>query len=319
VSALPEASAAETVVLDRQVQDSVLQWLGWLGEERRLAAHSLEAYARDLRGCLLFVARYQGERLTLSALADLDLPVFRAWLAERARRGIGGSSNARARSAVRSYFDWARRQGLFDNAAIGTLSLRSKARPLPKALNEADTETLIEEIGGEASAPWVAKRDLALLLLLYGAGLRIGEALALRGTDLAAARAGQLRVLGKGNKERIVPLLPAVVEALEAYAAASPWPLPPEGPLFRGVRGGALSPRILQKQLQNLRLQLGLPETATPHALRHSFATHLLGAGGDLRSIQELLGHASLSTTQRYTAVDAAALRKAYRAHPRSR
>ena len=204
------------------------------------------------------------------------------------------------------------------NVALATVRGPRQARPLPRALTDKEAARVVAAVGETASAPWQSLRNTAVVLLLYGAGLRIGEALALSRDQ--APRPGQesLRVLGKGRKERMVPLLAVVTAAVDAYVAACPYRLEPDGPLFRGSRGGALSPRIIQKALQELRRNLALPEGTTPHALRHSFATHLLAGGGDLRQIQELLGHASLSTTQRYTSVDAEALIEVYqRAHPR--
>lgn len=299
---------------------AVESWQDWLRSEKRASPHTLDAYTRDLDAFLAFLAGHLGGPPGLAELAALRPADFRAWLARRARQGLAKSSTARALSTVRGFFGWCARRGLAENPILATVRTPKLDRPVPKALTAADARDAVESVGELADEPWVAARDTAVLLLLYGAGLRISEALGL--TAGAAPGPGQqaLTVLGKGRKERRVPLLPAIPEAIAAYRVACPWPLPDEGPLFRARRGGALSPREVQRRVQLLRGALGLPESATPHALRHSFATHLLGAGGDLRAIQELLGHASLSTTQRYTAVDGRRLLEVYGgAHPRAR
>ena len=245
---------------------------------------------------------------------------FRAYLADRAGRGIKASSNNRALSVLRGFFRWLQRNGLAENAALSGLRGPKSEKALPKALTAREAAAVVGEMEVQDADGWIVRRDAALVLLLYGAGLRIGEALSLTRGEAPAKRQEALRVVGKGRKERIVPLLPLIPEAIHAYLAACPFEAPPEGPLFLGARGGPLRARLLQKTLQSLRRQLGLPETTTPHALRHSFATHLLADGGDLRAIQELLGHASLSTTQRYTAVDASSILAVYdKSHPRAR
>ena len=299
------------------VGEPIDAWRNWLKSERRAAPLTLAAYERDLVGFLTFLAEHRGEAQTLASLRDLGRADLRAWLASRSRRGLMASSTARALSVVRGFFRFLARRGLVENAAV--LSLRNPriAKPVPKALSEAEAMDALNEIGELSDEPWIAKRDVALLTLLYGCGLRLGEALSLRRRDLKQARAGQLVVTGKGGKQRLVPVLAIVAAALDDYVAACPFK---QEPLFLGARGGALHPRIVQDRLQRLRLLIGLPSAATPHALRHSFATHLLAGGGDLRAIQELLGHASLSTTQRYTEVDAAALMNVYeQAHPRAK
>lgn len=299
---------------------AVGDWTAWLRGQRRASPHTLAAYASDLAGFLGFLSGHLGKRVALADLARLRPADFRAWLTARANAGLGRRSQARALSVLRGFFRWLQRAGLVENPALAALRAPRLPATLPRALTGREAAQALEAVGELSRDDWVAKRDRAVLTLLYGCGLRIGEALAL--TAGQAPQAGQeaLVVLGKGRKERVLPLLPAVTAAVEAYVAACPWPLPAEGPLFRGVRGGALSPRRVQERVQELRLLLGLPEDATPHALRHSFATHLLGAGGDLRAIQELLGHASLSTTQRYTAVDSERLLSVYdAAHPRAR
>ena len=300
-------------------------WRDWLKSERRLAGHTLVAYEHDVATFLGFMTAYLGKPPTLDALSKLKPAEFRAWLAERARQGLARTSTARAFSSVRSFFQFLDRRGLAHNASIGAIQTPKLPRSVPKALSERDMEELLEAPAEQEREAWLDLRDAAVLLLLYGAGLRIGEALGLsKGVveDLLKTGRDTLSVTGKGNKTRLVPLLPQALEALRVYRDACPW-LPARGPgeaFFVGARGGALDPAIVQKRVRDIRRGLGLAESVTPHALRHSFATHLLGAGGDLRTIQELLGHASLSTTQRYTDVDAARLTAVYRAaHPRAK
>jgi integrase/recombinase XerC len=300
-------------------------WRDWLKSERRLAAHTLVAYEHDVASFLDFMTTYLGAVPTLQALEKLKPAEFRAWLAERAHQGLARTSTARAFSSVRSFFRFLDKNKLAHNASIGVLKTPKLPHSVPKALSEADMDELLDTESAQEREPWVDLRDSAVLLLLYGAGLRIGEALGLsKGAveGLLKARQDTLSIIGKGNKTRIVPLLPQTIEALVAYRDACPYlaALGAGHAFFLGARGGPLDPAIVQKRVRDIRLQLGLAESVTPHALRHSFATHLLGAGGDLRTIQELLGHASLSTTQRYTDVDAARLRAVYRAaHPRAK
>lgn len=292
-------------------------WRSWLAGERRMSAHTLDGYHRDLTDFLDFLAGHFGGAPGLAELGRLAPADLRAWLARRAAAGLQATSRARGLSAVRSFFRYLRRRGLLTEAA-GLAAVRAPRLPrsVPKPVAPAEAIELIEEARGTDDEPWIARRDAALLTLLYGCGLRLGEALALRRGE--APTGGSLVVLGKGRRQRTVPVLPAVREAVAAYLAACPHPLRAEDPLFVGKRGGPLNPAVAQRQMRRLRMLLGLPETATPHALRHSFATHLLGGGADLRVIQELLGHASLSTTQRYTAVDADRMMAVYRAaHPR--
>jgi integrase/recombinase XerC len=292
-------------------------WLSWLRSEKRASPHSLEAYERDLAAFLAFLTEHRGELPTLAALRGLGRTDLRAWLAARAGRGLKATSTARALSVVRGFFRFLARRGLAENAAVTGLRNPKLPRAVPKALTDTEAMDALDGIGELSREPWIAKRDAALLTLLYGCGLRLGEALSLTRADVKAARSGRLVVTGKGRKQRVVPVLAIVAAALDDYLAACPFR---QDPLFLGARGGGLNPRIVQDRLQRLRLLLGLPATATPHALRHSFATHLLAGGGDLRAIQELLGHASLSTTQRYTDVDAAGLLAVYQqAHPRAR
>jgi integrase/recombinase XerC len=295
----------------------IAAWLEWLQAERRASPHSLEAYRRDLAAFIGFLAEHRGEAPSLASLEQLDRGDLRAWLASRAAQGLMATSTARALSVLRGFFRFLARRGLVENAVVLGMRNPKAPKPVPKALTTAEATDALDGIGELSDEPWIAKRDTALLTLLYGCGLRLGEALSLARADLRAARAGHLTVTGKGRKQRRLPVLPIVAAALDDYAAACPYR---HDPLFLGARGGPLNPRIVQDRLQRLRLLLGLPATATPHALRHSFATHLLAGGADLRAIQELLGHASLSTTQRYTDVDSAALMAVYdQTHPRAK
>ena len=300
-------------------------WRDWLKSERRLAGHTLIAYEHDVAGFLAFMTTYLGEQPTLEALAKLKPAEFRAWLAEKARSGAARSSTARAFSSVRSFFRFLDKRGFASNASIGAIQTPKLPHAIPKALSERDMTELLDASDLESREAWIERRDNAVLLLLYGAGLRIGEALGLtKGMVEALLAEGRdtLSITGKGNKTRLVPLLPQAIEALAAYRDVCPFlkALPNHHAFFLGARGAPLDPAIVQKRVRDLRMQLGLADSVTPHALRHSFATHLLGAGGDLRTIQELLGHASLSTTQRYTDVDAARLTEVYRAaHPRAK
>jgi integrase/recombinase XerC len=300
------------------------EWRDWLRSERRLSAHTLTAYEHDVSSFLQFMATYLGAVPTFDALSKLKPAEFRAWLAERARLGMARTSTARAFSSVRSFFRFLDKRGFAHNAAIGAIQTPKLPRSVPKALSERDMDDLLDTASDQDRAAWLDLRDHAVLLLLYAAGLRIGEALGLSKAmvdGLVAAGNDTLSVTGKGNKTRLVPLLPQAIDALKAYRDACPFmsALAPGDAFFLGARGGPLDPAIVQKRVRDLRRAIGLPESVTPHALRHSFATHLLGAGGDLRTIQELLGHASLSTTQRYTDVDAERLSQVYRAaHPRA-
>lgn len=303
------------------VKQAVGSWIIWLRDERRVAALTLEAYSRDLVDFLAFTAEHLGAPPNLSELAALAKADFRAWMAARARRQLQASSTARALSAVKGFYRHAIKRGLISETGITALRTPKLPRSLPKPLNAGEALEAVEAIGDQARDDWIGKRDIAVLTLLYGCGLRISEALGLKRGDIPGGGTAMplLRITGKGNKTRMVPLLPVVIEAVQAYLAVCPFKGDARDPLFYGARGGPLQPRLIQGAMQLLRARLGLPETATPHALRHSFATHLLAGGGDLRAIQELLGHASLSTTQRYTEVDAAQLLAVYNAaHPRA-
>ena len=301
---------------------AVETWLSRLADERRRSDNTVAAYRRDLGDFLSFLAEHRGEVPDLAALGALSVRDVRAWLTRRAAEGRAKTSTARALSAVRVFFRHLERDGIPVSSALSLVRAPKTPRGVPRPLSEGQAKAVIahDERSGEPP-DWVARRDTAVLLLLYGCGLRIGEALGLDRADAPAAD-GALRSLmisGKGGKQRVVPVLPVVAEAIADYLAACPHFLKPGDPLFVGVRGRRLQPRLVQHKMAGLRGALGLPASATPHALRHSFATHLLAGGGDLRTIQELLGHASLSTTQRYTEVDEAGLLAAYAAaHPRA-
>ncbi|MEO8558623.1 MAG: tyrosine recombinase XerC [Rhodospirillales bacterium] len=315
-------SAGLILPVQSDVANAVAGWQRWLGDERRVAAATLEAYNADLIGFLRFIAEHDGAAVDLPTLAKLKQSDFRAWLASQASAGLAKTSTARALAALRSFYRFLARRKLASNTAITLLRTPKLPKSLPKALSVDEADDVVREIAALSDEPWIGKRDLAVVLLLYGAGLRIAEALSLSAAELkrVAQGASSLMVTGKRQKQRVVPMLPAIGEAVGDYLAACPFALAANEPGFLGARGKTLDPAIVQKSIRSLRGLLGLPETATPHALRHSFATHLLGAGGDLRSIQELLGHASLSTTQRYTDVDAARLSAVYgAAHPRAR
>jgi integrase/recombinase XerC len=295
---------------------AVVGWLTRLRVERRLAARTLEAYDRDVRQWLSFLAGHLGSAPDLADHGALRTADVRAFLARRRTEGTGSRTIARQLAALRSFAGYLEREHGLNAAPIRAVQAPRLKPSLPRPLSIVDARRVTEEAGEDAAEPWIAARDAAVAMLLYGAGLRIGEALAVTGADLAGD-AAVLRVTGKGGKVRLVPLLPAVRASLDDYRHRLPYRPAAGEPLFRGARGGPLSPRIVQRSLARLRGALGLPDTATPHALRHSFATHLLSAGGDLRTIQELLGHASLSTTQLYTAVDADRLIDVHRrAHP---
>lgn len=314
--AAPAGLSLQPALASPELAEAYRRWSDWLRVEKRCSAHTLAAYQRDVLALLSFLSGHLGGAPTLAALDGLRPADFRSWLARRHGGGLAASSTARALSSVKSFFRWLDRRGLAGSAALFALRGPKLPHGVPKPLSVDDAGEVVALAGLDAYRPWVEARDEAVLLLLYGCGLRISEALSLRRRD--APLAATLLIRGKGGKERIVPTLPVVREAVERYAALCPIRLPADGPLFVGVRGGPLGPRAIQLVMQKLRGALGLPEHATPHALRHSFATHLLGASGDLRAIQELLGHASLSTTQRYTEVDAARLLKVHAAsHPR--
>ena len=300
---------------------AIARWLAWLSVERRASAHTSRAYIGDVGGFLRFLADHRAQAVSLNALGDASLADFRAYLARRAADGTAAGSRARALSGVRSLYRFLDREGTLHNAAIDQIRNPKRPKRLPRPLSADQALSVVDaaaDPGPSASADWIGRRDQALFALLYGCGLRLSEALSLTPGDLPPAGA-PLSVTGKGRKQRVVPLLQTVRAALDDYRQACPHPLTADRPLFRGARGGPLNPGVAERQLRRLRFALGLPDTTTPHALRHSFATHLLAGGGDLRAIQDLLGHASPSTTQQYLAVEDAALLDVYRrSHPRA-
>jgi integrase/recombinase XerC len=299
-----------------------MHWLSYLSAERRMSPKTVEAYGRDVRQFLGFLCEHLGRRVTLKALSELKPLDVRAFMAARRADDISSRSLMRMLAGARSFARFLERNGKGKVGALGAVRAPKLARTLPKPLTIATAKRIADTDlrAGEEREPWILARDAAVLALLYGSGLRISEALGLTRKDMPApGRGDAVTVTGKGNKARMVPVLPQVTKLVAEYVALCPYDLPADGPLFVGAKGGPLSPRIVQLAMARLRGALGLPETATPHALRHSFATHLLVRGGDLRAIQELLGHASLSTTQVYTAVDTERLLEVYRAsHPRA-
>jgi integrase/recombinase XerC len=292
------------------------RWGSHLTHDRRRSAHTVRAYVATAHRLIEFLGRYRAEAITASGLLDLGAADLRAFLADRRAGGLGASSAARELSGVRAFLAYAaEQQGRQAQLPRTRAPRRPRTLPRPAAPDEA--MELAENAAEAASAPWIGARDLAILLLLYGAGLRVAEALSLTAAMLPIGQT--LRVTGKRSKTRVVPVVPAVREAIGDYVRQCPYPLSGDTPLFVGARGGPLNPDLVRRSVAAARRRLGLPDTLTPHALRHSFATHLLARGADLRALQELLGHASLSSTQIYTAVDAARLLDVYRhAHPRA-
>jgi integrase/recombinase XerC len=293
-------------------------WLGQLEAARGASPRTLTAYRRDVTGYLGFLARHRGEPVGPAALGRVATTDMRAWMAAERDRGLAARSLARALSAVRSFHAWlAEARGIEAPAVIATRGPRLKKR-LPRPVSADAARSLIDTVELQSLQGWMAARDVAVVTLLYGCGLRISEALGLTQGD--APLGDMLRIRGKGGRERLVPVLPVAASAVETYRRLCPFAPQASAPLFLGARGGPLNPRLVQKAVAAARHQLGLPASATPHALRHSFATHLLEAGGDLRTIQELLGHASLATTEVYTGVDQVRLMESYMAaHPRAR
>ncbi|MBL9061135.1 tyrosine recombinase XerC [Tabrizicola sp.] len=297
--------------------DALAQWLAQLQALEGAAVNTIEAYRRDVTRYLKFLSAHRGGAEGVAAVARTTHPDLRAWMSEERSRGLSPRSLARALSAVKSFTAWAADRTGTDATTVLSARGPKHRRTLPRPLSEEGAAEVLTDIGSDAREDWIAARDTAIATLLYGLGLRISEALSLTGADHPLPET--LRITGKGGKTRPVPVIPAAAEAVADYARQCPYDLTPGEPLFRGARGGPVNPRLIQAGMERARLRLGLPATATPHALRHSFATHLLSAGGDLRAIQDLLGHASLSTTQAYTAVDAARLMEVYeKAHPRA-
>ncbi len=304
--------ADPTLLAERQT------WLASLADERRLAGHTLDAYERDTRQFLAFLTQHLAAPARLKDIGNLRPADLRGFLAARRRDGAGARTLGRGLAGLRSFLRHLERKGLAN--AAGASAVRSPKQPksLPKPLSDRQAIAVVDAHEQLAEEPWVRARNAAVLTLLYGCGLRISEALSLTPENFAGSPTS-LRITGKGDKTRIVPLIAPARSGVEDYIKLCPFPLGADKPLFRGARGGPLQPAIIQREMQKMRGALGLPDSATPHALRHSFATHLLAGGGDLRTIQELLGHASLSTTQVYTGVDSARLLEIYdRAHPRA-
>ena len=301
------------------LQQARLDWLASLSSERRLSKLTVEAYERDTRQFFHFMTKHAGGPPGIADIAALKPMDLRSFLAHRRNDGVGALSLARGLAGVRSLLRHLEKRGLANAAGAAAMRAPRQPKSLPKPLTAIDARKVVSTSGQLAEEPWIAARNAAVLTLLYGCGLRISEALGLAGSELSSPDDKLLRIAGKGGKTRIVPVLPLAFQTVAEYRRLCPWHLGADGPLFRGARGGQLQPAIVQREMQKMRAALNLPDTATPHALRHSFATHLLARGGDLRTIQELLGHASLSTTQIYTDVDTARLLEVYdTAHPRA-
>lgn len=298
-------------------RDALQTWLDGQSALAGASENTVTAYRGDVTDFLSFMTLHHGNPQGLGALERITVSDMRAWMSQTRSEGVGARSLARKLSAVKSFYRWlSEREGFEPTAVLATRSPKFQKK-LPRPLAEDAAKAVIETVELQSTTGWIAARDVAVVTLLYGCGLRISEALGLTGADQPLPKA--LRIKGKGGKERIVPVIGAARDAVSTYVRLCPYPIETAGPLFRGARGGALNPRLISGVMARTRMQLGLPATATPHALRHSFATHLLSAGGDLRAIQELLGHASLSTTQAYTAVDTARLMDVYdRTHPKA-
>ena len=314
---MAEDPAPLAVIAGPALAVEVDRWRDWLAYERQASAHTLANYGGDLAAFLAFLAEHLGGPADLDDLERLGVADFRSWLARRRAAGKAATSTARALSAVRSFFKRLERTGRLQSPALAAIGSPRKPHAVAKPLSPPLAKATLAAAGELTETGWIGLRDVAVLTLLYGAGLRIAEALALNAGEFGDG--DSLIVRGKGNKERMVPVLPAVAAAIARYRAACPYRLVADGPLFVGARGKRLRPEIVQRLMRRLRGALGLPASATPHALRHSFASHLLARGGDLRTIQELLGHASLSSTQRYTEIDGGHLLRVYDAsHPRA-
>ena len=306
-----------TLLISPAARDALENWLASARALKGAAENTITAYRADVLEFIVFLTAHHAEPQGLKPLARVTTPDMRAFMAHLRGQGAAPRSMARKLSAVKSFYRWlAEREG-FEPTAVIMARAPKFQKKLPRPLDESAARAMIETVEMQSADSWIGARDAAVVTLLYGCGLRISEALGLRGRDWPMGES--LRITGKGGKERIVPVLPVARDAVGIYLQLCPYEPEPEAPIFRGARGGALNPRLIQKVTEKARLQLGLPATATPHAMRHSFATHLLAAGGDLRAIQELLGHASLSTTQAYTAVDEVHLMKVYEAtHPKA-
>ena len=293
-------------------------WISYLANEKRFSRHTLRAYIADLRYFFEFLTRHLGAPPSLQSLSETSVRDFRGWLTKKTVEGSGAATRARSLSSVRNFLKWLDRNGYMHNPAVSSIRMPKLPKKLPRPLSPKHARDVIEHAPETPREAWAGLRDRALFMLLYGCGLRIDEALKLNYG--ARPKDGDVRVMGKGSKERLVPVIPVVEKMLGEYIAACPYPFEKDTPLFLGSRGKRLNQGVAQRDMRNLRKSIGLPESVTPHALRHSFATHILVGGGDLRTIQELLGHASVSTTQRYTDFDNAQLLEIYnRAHPRAK
>ena len=309
-------------IAEPAVVKALTDWQDWLTHEKHYSAHTLDAYSRDVISFFKFLGRHLGHAPGLEDLDRLSTRDFRGYLARQNAEGLERTSTARAMSTLKTFFKYLVREGRIENTVIQTVRIPKVPKSIPKALSIEDALTALDVVEELSDDVWVGKRDKALLTLLYGCGLRLGEALKLSRDEGLRALDGDasLVISGKGGKQRLVPVLPAVSIAIQDYLDVCPFQFEGDAPLFVGVRGKRLNPAIAQKTVRELRALLKLPDSATPHALRHSFATHLLGGGGDLRTIQELLGHASLSSTQRYIEVDGEHLSMVYDAtHPRAK
>ena len=295
-------------MLDRELKKQIQRWIDWLRTQRNYSPHTIQSYVSDLE---IFIEYLAKERVTLSDLKKIDIRGFMNFFSLRAKRGISRTSIAREESAVKNFFKWLDNNGIIRNSAIFQISTPKLPKVLPRSLDVNTMFDVIDEATQDCSEPWIGIRDRAILTLLYGCGLRISEALGLNVEDINHTEF--VKIKGKGNKDRYVPILPIIIERIEAYKKSCPYNLKNGDALFLGAKGERVSPRIIQRKLQKIRVKLNLPDNITPHALRHSFATHLLAQGSDLRSIQELLGHASLSSTQRYTDVNLEKIQKEYK------
>ena len=302
--------------IDREVVQVFENWRDWLSSERRLAENTQIAYVNDVTAFFHFFSEHIGSNISMVNLQQLTITDLRSFLANRKRTGLSNTSMARKVSSIRNFFYYLNKFNHLKNEAINLLTSPKIPQAIPKALEQREAFSLLETPHGESTHPWVNARDRAVFSLLYGCGLRIGEIIALNGNDIPLS--DSIIVNGKGNKQRLVPVIPIICELVKAYMEICPFGFSKKGPAFFGVRGQRLNPGVIQRSMRSMRGILGLPPTATPHSLRHSFGTHLLMNGGDLRAIQELLGHASLSTTQKYTAIDTNHLKEVHRKfHPR--
>lgn len=306
------------LTLPQDVRDAIADWRQWLSAERRASNHTTENYLADLYAFLGFIQVHLGDAPGIRDLLRLNPRDFRSWLARRSMDGLAKSSTARALSSLRNFYRFLDRTGRGQNAAVNSIRNPKLPQSVPKPLSPQDAMAVLDNAGAWQDEPWLAKRNLALFTLLYGCGLRISEALDLNANQRPTG--DSLIITGKGNKQRLVPVLQIVRDAIDDYAKTCPYAPDDNDPLFLGARGKRLVAQVAQREMRKIRGLLNLPDTATPHAMRHSFATHLLAGGGDLRTIQDLLGHASLSTTQRYTAVDTERMMAVYQGtHPRAR